>query len=107
MLRNGEVDAVAYDEPALQAIRKSDLHFQSFAIGASYKDFDMVAVTASKFIKIKKPHSIPPAFSYNSRALRVGGATASGPQCYLNKPPDTGSAACVLLTEPCPYILSR
>ena len=43
MLKNGEVDAVAYDEPALQAIRRSDADFELFAIGDNYKDFDMTA----------------------------------------------------------------
>lgn len=46
LLRNGKIDAVAYDEPALQAIRKTDPDFKSFAIGSNYIDFDMVAVTS-------------------------------------------------------------
>lgn len=43
MLKNGEVDAVAYDEPALQTIRRSDADFEFFAIGDNYQDFDMTA----------------------------------------------------------------
>jgi hypothetical protein len=44
MLKNGEVEAVAYDKPVLQSMRKEDAEMAHFAIGKAYKDLNLGAV---------------------------------------------------------------